>query len=595
VEEPVVTPEEAAEAMNSELEEAEPCVANSLIAAWLLCISNGTKYKDMLCRAWKFGLVPSRDSYPSEKILCDRLNRVAQSAKDAGISLAKFLAVELKYGDKVRKALTPSYLDDDAVLYTTAKHLPVMEDYAFFGKGQRRVSNDYDEAGLLGTGENPFEEDLMGLLSLLEMWDDSVRNLEDVLPESLLEYASEVNPPDDEVFVGHIRQIPKPGTVVRRSIADPNKFLQAGIAPYRKFLRSMTSRIPRNCQFNQNRFDKEISDRLNTGGVGSVDLHQSTDWMPLTWFHQIEHAFYELWYPLDREEKVFNDRTVYLYPRLMISRNLFLRMCDSQWDNEGLVSTWRRGQPLGTLPSFEILTITHYAILESLSWWYGRLDSPYALLGDDVVIFDPQIRQGYIEQMEAYGSPLSLHKSYSGRLTEFAGKIFVKNQKYRYCSDIPYLGWSNLFDYQRATGVHIHYADLPQKIKARFERHCNSEHHSSLRPEDLYIAGCYIADVPGLTHMTKVIGDLLVSFYQSEPKLEPEPTTGLYGFVAFGSVGTYDEERILPTIRLRKEKECQRKKAKWWTKKVRPESTTSIIERLMSHYSDLIGEETPKP
>jgi hypothetical protein len=587
VDEPVVTPDEAAQAMNTELETADPCGENILLAAWLRCISDKIKYKDMLFRAWTVGLKATPASNDVDVVLVKVLNASVEVARSQGKCLRQFLSQELKYAERMRRYLEPTQLSEDEVLYQVRKHLPVMEDYARFGKHERKVPTGYTLEGILeDQQDNPFDEDLLCALSLVETWPIGMSNLIDVLPEGLVNCFDEVNPPEEGYeYVGHIRQIPKPGTVVRRSIADPNKFLQAGIAPFRKFLRSMTRKIYRNCQFKQDKFDSEIQQRLDSGFAGSVDLHQSTDWLPLAWFLQMEKAFQRSWYPTDLAAKVFDEQTVFVYERLIASRELFYNMCSACWDNEGLTSQWRRGQPLGTLPSFEILTLTHFGVLEALAWSHQRLDSPYCLLGDDVVIFDAQIRKDYIEMMTAYGSPLSLHKSYSGRLTEFAGKIFVRNQVPRYCTDIPYLSWSNLFDYQRATGVFVHFSDLPQKVKERFRRYA-STCHSNPNPEDLYYAACRVAGVPGLSHMSKDIAQFLAGYELFEPEdKSPVLPKGTYGFVLNGYVGTYPGELILPAIRVRKDKEkhnAVRRKATWWIKKYRPESTTSIVERLVA-------------
>jgi hypothetical protein len=445
-----------------------------------------------------------------------------------------------------------------------------MEDYAFFGKGSRPVPKSYDQNGVLFGGENPFEVDIMGLLSFEGIW--PVDTILDVLPEGITETSVDVNSPDEGYeYVGYIRQIPKNGTVHRRAIADPNKFLQAGLVPFQKFLRSMSNCVPRNCQFAQDKLDEVIRKNLNTGYAGSVDLHQATDWLPLDWFLQIETAFLSEWYPIDVEESVFSGHESVKYQRLVESRNLFMRMSRAQWDNEGLTSSWKRGQPLGTLPSFEVLTLTHFCVLEALSWYLGDNDSPYALLGDDVVIFSENVRKKYIEMMEEYGVPLSLHKSYSSRLTEFAGKIHVKNQACRYATDVPYLGWTNLFDYQRSTGVVVPYRSLPKDVKKRLVRYA-STYQSGLRPEDLYAAMQLCAGCQTHAKITDVIGDLVTSYYLADRDGEPEPVRGLYGFVYGGYAGSYDQEVNLPTIRLRK-------KAKWWTKKVRPDSTTSIASK----------------
>lgn len=570
--EPVVSAEEAAAEMHAELLEAQPVGIPSVIYSWMWVLTHKTEYKQIVYDAWR-GIY--REPSHSELAWVVKSAQVLTTEmKGKGCTCNDAIRVSLRYVDKMLRILTPRQYSDSECLYLVQKRLPTMKSYKKWS-GDSPVPTDYGEDGMLPDGDNPFEEDLMSLFSLSEMWGSEVQTIMDVLPEELTELASEVNEPEEGMeVVGHIRQIPKKGTVVRRSIADPNKFLQAGLEPFRKFLRSMTNKVPRNCQFNQGKMDEAIRTNLNYGFAGSVDLHKATDWLPLLWFSALEVFMSETWYPEIASSSVLDGKQCFENSRLYASRTLFYRMCSALWDNEGFSSRWQRGQPLGTTPSFEILTLTHFCVLEALCWSNGLVDSPYALLGDDVVIFDEQVREGYIRLMNAVDSPLSLHKSYSGRMTEFAGKVHVVNQKAQYCSDVPMVSWSNLFDYQRSTGIVISYRDLPKEVKARLQKYA-STYQPGLRPEDLYRAMQLCADVPTATHMTEVIGELVKNYYTATKDEPHEGIPRLYGFVYSGRSGLYDHQVVLPAIR---------RKAKWWTKKVRPESTTSIARRcLLAH------------
>jgi hypothetical protein len=197
--------------------------------------------------AWK-GRTLTDSGDPVGKIITDKITSDVRDCKEAGWSMKDYFKFELSYLDKMRRILTPKQQTDEECLYRVRRHLPTMEDYAFFGKGSRPVPKSYDQNGVLFGGENPFEVDIMGLLSFEGIW--PVDTILDVLPEGITETSVDVNSPDEGYeYVGYIRQIPKNGTVQRRAIADPNKFLQAGLVPFQKFLRSMSNRVPRNCQF----------------------------------------------------------------------------------------------------------------------------------------------------------------------------------------------------------------------------------------------------------------------------------------------------------------------------------------------------------
>jgi hypothetical protein len=570
--EPVVSADEAAEEMDAELERAQPVGIPSNLYAWMWTLSHRAEFKECLRMTWRG---QSWEPSHHELAWCGvAATAIVNGVKSAGGTYRDAIRKGMGYVDKMLRILTPRAVSDKEALYLTCRGLPIMESYKKWSDPQRGVPpTDYDIHGIpINSESNPMEEDLMSLLSLSESWGPEVAHILEVLPNSLLEEANFINEPEEGMeVVGHIRQIPKKGTVVRRSIADPNKYLQAGLEPFRRFLRSISNKIPRNCQFNQEKLDEVIRTELNYGFAGSVDLHKATDWLPLDWFNALEEILEETWYPTQVAAALFDGKQCFENSVLRASRNLFYRMSRACWDNEGFTSRWQRGQPLGTTPSFEILTITHFCVLEALCWCRGRLDSPYALLGDDVVIFDEGIRSDYIATMQSVDSPLSLHKSYDGRLTEFAGKVHVVNQRARYCSDIPMVSWTNLFDYQRSTGIAISYRDLPKEVKVRLEKYA-STYQPGLRPEDLYRAMQLCADVPTSTHMTEVIGQLVKNFYSSTKDEEATPIRSHYGFVFLGRSGLYDHPVIPPTNR-------KRKPAKWWKKKNRPETTTAIARK----------------
>lgn len=574
VEEPVVTVEEAAEDMQALLESARPCGTPAVLSWWLWCFGNKAQAKQVLYNAY-YGM-GVRD--PHFQDLYDLFTGIAEEAKSEGQSVKDCIRNMMDHFDRTLRILTPKGCTDEQAVHRIQQRLPTLYSYFPWKKMEKKLPSEYTDIGDIAGGDiTPLDEDLMALCSFVydEKYAEYITPILDTLPEELLAVTEAVNPGEEDTsFVGHIRHIPKKGTVVRRAIADPNKFLQAGLEPYRKFLRSMTNKIPRNCQFDQAKLDHVIVARLNHGYAGSVDLSQATDWLPLSWFREIEKCLHEVWYPstpTDNGRRYENDY-------LVRSRNLFYRMSRGCWENEGYSARWLRGQPLGTTPSFEVLTLTHFCLLEALCWAHGRYDSPYALLGDDVVIFDARVRECYICYMQWAGSPLSLHKSFNGRLTEFAGKAFIINQKVRSCTDIPMIGWSNLFDWQRSTGVKISYGDLPKEVKDRVCRHA-SDYQSSLRPEDLYEAMRWCAmlgtDFQADTQVTgnPVIGELVSNFIFSESTSQDVEVYGTFGFVSFdGGVGTYDHVVHLPT-KLRKQR--------WWTKKVRPVSTTSIVNRCL--------------
>ena len=251
--------------------------------------------------------------------------------------------------------------------------------------------------------------------------------------------------------VGRIHHIPKKGTIKRRPIANPNKFWQALSEPYSRQLYALLRTYKTDATFNQNRFTSEIKDRIDKGlYVGSVDLSSATDNLPLSWF------------PLYSFVPKLVETNI---GRSVVASMLLARLDYRDGDH---ILNWKQGQPLGSLPSFAILGITHNTILWCLSKLLQLKDLPYRIVGDDLIVYNEELRALYIEFMTFCGIPLSLHKSYENRAVEFVGRFFVKNQNPNFISDHTPVYWNNLFDYQQSTGVEIPWDRLPLSLQRQW-------------------------------------------------------------------------------------------------------------------------------
>lgn len=275
-------------------------------------------------------------------------------------------------------------------------------------------------------------------------------------------------------YVGHIHHIAKKGGGTElRDIAVPNRFIQLALSPGAARLYSILKRLPMDATFNQDKFDTRVQNRVNNDHLyqGSVDLSKATDNLPRSWGFFILKQFSSIFGTLDETEAR--------------SLSLFETVASAKWEDEGYLNEWTVGQPLGSLPSFAMLGLTHVFFTESLAFSLGLGHSPFIILGDDIVIFNKKLRKAYIRVMNRYKVPLSLHKSYERNLSEFAGKMYIKNCVPFYCSDHSTMTWESLFDWQRATGIKIPYEHLPKNIKRRLERCVNSCGRSEITSENL--------------------------------------------------------------------------------------------------------------
>lgn len=281
------------------------------------------------------------------------------------------------------------------------------------------------------------------------------------------------------LYVGHVQHIHKKGGGTElRDIAVPNRFIQNALVPAAARLYDVVRSFPQDATFDQDRFDTKIQNRVNNDTLyqGSVDLSKATDNLPLSWGERIINGLSESFdSSSSREENA----------EFWNSYSLFQTIARANWEDEGYFIKWKVGQPLGSLPSFAMLAITHNLLVESLALSLGLRHSPYVILGDDIVIFNKKLRLRYIRELASRAIPLSLHKSYEGRLSEFAGKTYVKNTVPFYCSDHNPVTWNSLLDWQRTTGIRIPWNNLPRPIRKRIEAMTQKEMaDSNLNPSD---------------------------------------------------------------------------------------------------------------
>jgi len=119
------------------------------------------------------------------------------------------------------------------------------------------------------------------------------------------------------------------------------------------------------------------------------------------------------------------------------------------------------GQPMGALSSWPSLAITHHFLVQAAAWRSGAVPlgtwfEDYAILGDDLVIFNREVAIGYRKIISLIGMNIGLHKSIlsnNGSVIEFAKRIFHNGVD---VSPVPFkeffaalFGYGNFLDYAR--------------------------------------------------------------------------------------------------------------------------------------------------
>lgn len=290
---------------------------------------------------------------------------------------------------------------------------------------------------------------------------------------------------------GSIDLVAKKGTNEFRPVAAPNRFLQETTRPAYVMLERVLRKFNMDATWNQDRFNTELvswvtDDTIHPSGV---DLHHATNGLPLALGdfvvqrillpqvnasararkkYRVSTNVFETW---SRDRRGIHEKTFDDFPKLVKSSwDNFLTASQAAWRSPVGDLSFRRGQPLGMLPSFRTLSLTHHLLVEAMCYEMGYRDSPYRILGDDIVIKYQKVAKRYRSVMNDLRVEISEHKSYSGRLIEFAGKIFIKNQLPFHTPDHSTVTSTNVFDYGHVTGIPLRWNHLSRKTRKDIQR-----------------------------------------------------------------------------------------------------------------------------
>lgn len=225
-------------------------------------------------------------------------------------------------------------------------------------------------------------------------------------------------------YSGKIAFIQEPGGKLR-SVASPFRIFQMVLQPMSNYLYSIVRDLPWDCTHDQTKAFAPAQEALKMRRtVHSIDLSSFTDYFPISLQLRVLENF------------LLRENLDYM--------NLWRELSQGLWKlPSGDFISWKRGQPLGMLPSFAIATMTHGFLLLSLlnRPWKGE----FFVLGDDVIILDETLFQKYMNSLTKLGCPYSKEKSISSNLVaEFAGKLILSSgiipqMKWRFISDDNFL------------------------------------------------------------------------------------------------------------------------------------------------------------
>lgn len=124
-------------------------------------------------------------------------------------------------------------------------------------------------------------------------------------------------------------------------------------------------------------------------------------------------------------EKMFGNEFAVAWKNVMIDRD---------FSYKGNNVRWKVGQPLGMLSSWAVFALTHHYVIKYVAYLEGYHSfEKYAVLGDDVCIWEQKVALAYKRFMEEYGITINLDKSTiseeSPHIIEFAKRLFYNGEE----------------------------------------------------------------------------------------------------------------------------------------------------------------------
>jgi hypothetical protein len=200
------------------------------------------------------------------------------------------------------------------------------------------------------------------------------------------------------------------------AMVDP--FTQWSLRPLHRWLFAQLRKHPSvDGTFNQGGPLKRVPFLLRP--VYSFDLSSATDRLPVSLQAKLL-------------SHVFGTQFARLWRLLLTERSYFLK---DPFTKETSIVKYSVGQPMGALSSWAMLALTHHFIVQVAAWKSGkthrRLFVDYAVLGDDICIWDKSVAREYLKVMKALGVQVGLAKSVISPLglsLEFAKKTLYRGQ-----------------------------------------------------------------------------------------------------------------------------------------------------------------------
>jgi hypothetical protein len=202
-----------------------------------------------------------------------------------------------------------------------------------------------------------------------------------------------------------------------RVFAMCDAWTQWALEPLHLWLFDLLDKIPMDGTFDQMR---PVLEKSKTGTCAySLDLSAATDRLPMSIQIKLVGALVSSEFALN-------------WAALLVGRDYSANTKKYGGINE--VLRYAVGQPMGALSSWAMLAVTHHLLVQAAAFLAGVVPAgvwfkEYAVLGDDLVIFDPAVKRQYLLIVDALGVECGIAKSIlssKGTAIEFAKRTLYK-------------------------------------------------------------------------------------------------------------------------------------------------------------------------
>jgi hypothetical protein len=197
----------------------------------------------------------------------------------------------------------------------------------------------------------------------------------------------------------------------KRLFAISDYWTQSACKPLHDFLMGALKRLPMDGTWDQGRASERVREETAKGTkLYSFDLSAATDRFPARFTELVLGP-------------LIGPDAASAWVTLLTER---------PYHYKGSEYRYNAGQPMGTLSSWASFALSHHVVVQMAARNAGHsgLFTQYALLGDDIVIFDEYVAMEYRDLMDWLKVDINLSKSVVGvSLAEFAKRVFYKGHE----------------------------------------------------------------------------------------------------------------------------------------------------------------------